>query len=48
MKKKVYKDFDEVVKPTRVPKKLWKYEDEMKKKPNSNKYKNTEEKPPKK
>ncbi|MGX4600261.1 hypothetical protein [Faecalimicrobium sp. JNUCC 81] len=33
MKKKVYKDFDEVVKPTRVPKKLWLYEDEMKKKP---------------
>ncbi len=30
---KVYKDFDKVIKPTRVPKKLWEYENEMKKKP---------------
>ena len=27
---KVYKDFDKVIKPTRVPKELWKYENEMK------------------
>lgn len=31
---KVYKDIDEVIKPTEVPKELWKYESEMKKKPN--------------
>ncbi|MEG1871004.1 MAG: hypothetical protein RR835_12280 [Peptostreptococcaceae bacterium] len=31
---KVYKDIDEVIKPTRVPRKLWKIENEMKKKPN--------------
>ena len=34
---KVYKDFDKVIKPTRVPKELWKYENEMKKKPNFDK-----------
>lgn len=33
----VYKDFDDVVKPTEVPKKLWKYEDGMKQKPNFDK-----------
>ena len=31
---KVYKDIDEVIKLTEVPKKLWEYEKEMKKKPN--------------
>ena len=36
---KVYKDFDKVIKPTRVPKELWKYENEMKKKPNFDKCK---------
>lgn len=30
---KVYKDIDEVIKPTEVPKKLWEYEKEMRKKP---------------
>lgn len=30
---KVYKDIDKVIKPTRVPKQLWEYENEMKKKP---------------
>ena len=37
---KVYKDIDEVIKPTEVPRELWKYENEMKKKPNFAKYKN--------
>lgn len=36
---KVYKDIDEVIKPTEVPKKLWEYEKEMKKKPNFDKVK---------
>lgn len=36
---KVYKDISEVIKLTEVPKNLWKYEDEMKKKPNFDKYK---------
>lgn len=36
---KVYKDIDEVIKPTRVPKQLWEYENEMKKKPNFDKCK---------
>ena len=45
---KVYKDIDEVIKPTEVPKKLWEYEKEMKKKPNFEKSKNKEEKPRKK
>lgn len=31
---KVYKDIDEAIKPTEVPKRLWEYEREMKKKPN--------------
>ena len=31
---KVYKDIDEVIKPTEVPRELWKYEKEMRKKPN--------------
>ena len=31
---KVYKDIDEVIKPTEVPKELWKMEEEMKKIPN--------------
>lgn len=30
---KIYKDIDEVMKPTEVPRELWKYENEMKKKP---------------
>ncbi len=30
---KVYKDIDEAIKPTEVPRELWKYENEMKKKP---------------
>lgn len=30
---KVWKDVDEVIKPTRVPKELWKMENEMKEKP---------------
>lgn len=34
---KVYKDFDEVIKPTRIPKRLWEYENEMRKKPNFDK-----------
>ncbi len=34
---KVYKDFDDVIKPTEVPKKLWKYENLMKEKPKFNK-----------
>lgn len=42
---KVYKDFDEVVKPTRVTKKLWLYEDGMKQKPNFYKCKKKEGKP---
>lgn len=45
---KVYKDIDEVIKPTEVPKKLWEYENEMKKKPKFEKSKNKEEKPRKK
>ena len=36
---KVYKDIDEVIKPTDVPKELWEYEKEMKKKPKFDKYK---------
>ena len=36
---KVYKDIDEVIKPTEVPKKLWEYEKEMKKKPKFDKVK---------
>ena len=36
---KVYKDIDEVIKPTEVPKKLWEYEREMKKKPKFDKVK---------
>ena len=36
---KVYKDIDEVIKPTEVPKKLWEYENEMKKKPKFDKCK---------
>ena len=36
---KVYKDFDKVIKPTRGPKKLWEYENEMKKKPKFDKCK---------
>ena len=39
---KVYKDIDEVIKPTEVPKKLWEYEKEMKKKPNFDKMKKKE------
>ena len=31
---KVYKDIDEVIKPTEVPKEFWEYESEMKKKEN--------------
>lgn len=37
---KVYKDIDEVIKPTEVPKRLWEYENEMKKKPKFDKCKN--------
>ena len=36
---KVYKDIDEVIKPTEVPRELWKYEKEMKKKPKFDKFK---------
>ena len=36
---KVYKDIDEVIKPTEVPKELWEYEKEMKKKPKFDKVK---------
>lgn len=36
---KVYKDIDEVIKTTEVPKKLWEYEKEMKKKPKFDKVK---------
>lgn len=36
---KVYKDIDKVIKPTRVPKELQEYENEMKKKPNFDKCK---------
>ena len=36
---KVYKDFDKVIKQTRLPKKLWEYENEMKEKPNFDKCK---------
>lgn len=36
---KVYKDIDEVIKPTEVPRELWKYEKEMKKKPKFDKVK---------
>lgn len=37
---KVYKDIDEVIKPTEVPRELWEYENEMKKKPKFDKCKN--------
>jgi hypothetical protein len=30
---KIYRDIDEVIEPTRVPKKLWQYEDSMKEVP---------------
>lgn len=36
---KVYKGIDEVIKPTEVPKKLWEYKNEMKKKPKFHKRK---------
>ena len=39
---KVYKDIDEVIKPTEVPRELWEYEKEMKKKPNFDKSKKGE------
>ena len=39
---KVYKDIDEVIKPTEVPRELWKYEKEMKKKTNFDKIKKKE------
>ena len=42
---KVYKDIDEVIKPTEVSKRLWEYENEMKKKPNFDKMKRKEGKP---
>ena len=45
---KVYKDIDEVIKPTEVPEELWEYEKEMKKKPKFDKCKNKEEKTRKK
>ena len=45
---KVYKDIDEVIKPTEVPKRLWEFEKEMKRKSNFRKSKNKEEKPRKK
>ena len=45
---KVYKDIDEVIKPTEVPRELWEYEKEMKKKPNFDKMKKKEGKPHKK
>ncbi|MGL5712277.1 MAG: hypothetical protein ACRCXT_20860 [Paraclostridium sp.] len=31
---KIWKDINEAIKPTEVPKKLWGFESEMKKKPN--------------
>ena len=36
---KVWRDIDKVIKPTRVPKELWEYEDEMKQKPKFDKKK---------
>ncbi len=41
---KVYKDIDKVIKPTIVPKELWEYENEMKKKSKFDKCKKKEEK----
>nr|WP_288306009.1 hypothetical protein [uncultured Romboutsia sp.] len=39
---KVWKDANEIIKQAEVPKKLWKFECEMKKKPKFEKYKKKE------